>query len=102
MPKTKARGVDSKKIVYALFIDTVFQGQIPSWYDEDGYPVTYATKRKAQEEIAETQIEYWQQFMTRERSFVDATNVEDYILPVQRLKDRTIKTKDGRIFGKLT
>jgi hypothetical protein len=102
MPKTKAQEVNYIKIAYAIFIDTVFQGRIPSWYDEDGYPVTYSTKRKAQEEIADTQIEYWQQFMARERSFVDAANVEDYILPVQRLKDRTIKTKDGRIFGKLT
>ncbi len=100
MPKTKAPERDSNKYVFALFIDTVFQGPMPSWYDEDGYPVTYCSKRKAQEEIADTQMEYWRQFMARERPFEDAVSIDDYIVSVRRLADRTIQTKDGRIFGK--
>lgn len=100
MPKTKAPELDSNNYVFALFVDTICQGPMPSWYDEDGYPVTYSTKRKAQEEIADTQMEYWRQFMAHERSFEDAANIGDYIVKVRRLADRTIQTTDGRIFGK--
>ena len=100
MPKAKAPELVSPKYVFALFMDTVFQGPMPSWCDEDGYPVTYSTKRKAQEEIADTQMEYWRQFMARERPFEGAANIDDYVVRVRRLADRTIQTKDGRIFGK--
>ncbi|TSJ77507.1 hypothetical protein [Rariglobus hedericola] len=100
MPKTKAPATTSNKYVFALLIDTVCQGPMPSWYDENGDPVIYSTRRKAQEEIADTQMEYWRQFMALERPFEDAANIDDYIVKVRRLADRTIQTKDGRIFGK--
>lgn len=100
MPKAKAPELDSSKFVFALFMDTLCQGPMPSWYDEDGYPVTYSTKRKAQEEIADTQMEYWRQFMARERPFEDAANIDDYIVKVRRLADRTIQTNNGQVFGK--
>lgn len=62
---------------------------MPSWYDENGDPVTYPTKRKVQEEIADTQMEYWRQFMARERPFEDAANIDDYIVRVRRLSPTT-------------
>ena len=100
MPKPKAPESASTKYVFALFMNTVCQGPMPSWYDENGDPVTYQTRRKAQEEIADTQMEYWRQFMARERPFEDAANIDDCIVKVRRLADGTIQTKDGRIFGK--
>jgi hypothetical protein len=40
------------------------------------------------------------QFLEGERSFADATTIEDYILPVDVLPDGSILDEDGNCFGK--
>ena len=72
---------------------------MPTWRDEHGVIVTYATEREAQIEIAEMLIEQLRQFLAGERDFGDASTTGDFILPVEVWPDGTIETEDGRRFG---
>lgn len=73
---------------------------MPTWYDETGYPVVYATELEAQREIAEHHLTLIEQFLAGERDYDDAMTVEDFILPVDVWPDGSISIEDGRIFGK--
>ncbi|MBL9201167.1 MAG: hypothetical protein JNL39_11700 [Opitutaceae bacterium] len=84
---------------FAIFTETVCDGQVPAWRDKNGLPVSYPTEREAQIEIAETLIEHLHQFIAGEREFADALISGDFILPVHVLPDGTIQTEDGRRFG---
>jgi hypothetical protein len=84
---------------YAIFYDTFFQGTVPAWWDEGGFPVTYATEREAQCEIAEMIMEQLRQFLAGEREFDEVMFSEDYVAPVEVWPDGTIQTEDGRRFG---
>lgn len=85
---------------YALFIDTVFQGLTPSWWDENGYPVTFATEREAQLELAEKLQDQISMFQKGERDFEDAIIIEDQILEVDLREDGSIQLENGLSFGK--
>lgn len=85
---------------FAIFEDTICDGVVAAWRDENGFPVTYATQREAEVEIAEMLIEHLRQFIAGERDFDDALTTGDFILPVEVWPDGTIQTADGRRFGK--
>jgi hypothetical protein len=85
---------------YCIFIDTVCEGRVPAWHDENLMPVVYQTLEHAQREIVELVIERLEQFLKGERDFDDAMTVEDYILPVDVLPDGSILDEDGNCFGK--
>ena len=84
---------------FAIFEDTLCQGLMPTWRDEDGVIITYTTKREAEIEIAEMLIELLKQFLAGERDFADASTTGDFILPVQVFPDGTIQTENGQRFG---
>jgi hypothetical protein len=84
---------------FAIFEDTLFQGVIPTWRQENGVIITYATEREAQVEIAEMLMEHLRQFLAGERDFDDASTTGDFILPVSIWPDGTIQLEDGRRFG---
>lgn len=81
-------------------MDTLCQGTIPAWYDENELPVTYSTELEAQREIADHQITLLGQFLAGERDFDDAITPDDFILPVTIWPDGSISIEDGRRFGK--
>jgi len=83
---------------FAIFESTFFSGVIPTWRDENGCIITYATEREAQIEIAEMLMEQLRQFLAGERDFGDASTAGSFILPVEVGPDGTIKTEDGRRF----
>lgn len=85
---------------FAIFHETICEGTAPAWWNERGVPVTYATEREAQCEIAETMMEYLRQFLAGEREFDGVSFCEDYVLPVEVWPDGTIQTEDGRRFGR--
>jgi hypothetical protein len=85
---------------YCIFIDTVCEGRIPAWHDQNGMPIVYPTIEAAQREIADDIIEKLDQFLAGEREFEDAMTVEDYILPVDVFPDGFIVDEDGNCFGK--
>jgi hypothetical protein len=57
------------KPAFCIFIDTVCEGQIPAWHDENLMPVVYPTIEAAQREIADDVMEKLQQFMDGQRMF---------------------------------
>jgi hypothetical protein len=85
---------------FSIFIDTICQGRIPAWHDENGMPIVYPTIEAAQREIADDAMEKLRQFLAGERDFDDAMTVEDYILPVDVLPDGSILDEDDNCFGK--
>ncbi|HEY4415448.1 MAG TPA: hypothetical protein VGO57_07125 [Verrucomicrobiae bacterium] len=85
---------------FCIFINTVCEGRIPAWHDENRMPVVYATEEAAQREIADDLMEKLQQFLNGERDFEDAIEIEDYILPVNVFPDGSIDDLEGNRFGK--
>jgi hypothetical protein len=90
---------DTIKQAFAIFFDTLCQGTIPARYDESNFPITYATEREAQLEIADLAMERLQQLIAGERDFDDAIAIDDFVLPVYVWPDGTIQTEDGHRFG---
>ncbi len=90
---------DNNRFAFAIFETTFFGGLTPTWREECGFPVTYATEREAQMEIAEMLILQLEQFIAGQREFDDARSTGDFILPVKVWPDRSIETGRGRRFG---
>ena len=86
---------------FAIFQETICDGVVPTWRDGSGFPITYATEREAQVEIAEMLISQLDQFIAGEREFDDALTTGDFILPVEVWPDGTIQTESGLRFGQL-
>jgi hypothetical protein len=84
---------------FAIFTMTICDGLVPAWHDDRGYPVTYATERDAQIEIADTVMEHLSQFVDGQRDFNDAIYCEDFVLPVEVWPDGTVQTECGHRFG---
>ena len=85
---------------FCIFIDTVCEGRVPAWHDENLMPVVYPTVEAAQREIADDVMDKLRQFLDGQRDFEDAMAIEDYILPVDVLPDGSILDEDGNCFGK--
>lgn len=84
---------------FCIFVDTVFQGPVPTVSDGDGHFVVFASAEAAQREIAEYTIARVQQFLGGERDFADATTVEEYVMPVRLERDGRLTDAEGRILG---
>lgn len=85
---------------YSIFTQTICQGLVPAWYDENDLPVVYPTEHEAQREIANDFIVQLRQFLNGERDFDDAISIDDIILPVDVWPDGSISIEDGSTFGK--
>jgi hypothetical protein len=83
---------------YAIYIDTLCQGRVPIERDEKNKPVTYATERDAQLEIADVTIDRIQQFIAGGRDYDDAMTVEEYVEPVDLHPDGSITDEHGNSF----
>src|ERR1700759_3445869 len=94
--------VESKdsQTAFCIFINTVCEGRVPAWHDENLMPLVFQTVEEAQREIVELVIERLEQFLAGERDFDDAVTLEDYILPVKVLPDGSIQDAEGNRFGK--
>lgn len=91
---------------YCIFINTIFQGPVPSVRESDandsdkspGKICVFATEREAQREIADFMMTRLQQFIDGERDFEDAMTLEEYIVEVDVCPDGTIVDADGNGF----
>jgi len=83
---------------FAIFIDTLFQGSVPLVSDGNGTFVIFDTEAEAQREIADYMIIRLQQFLTGERDFDDAIEVEEYVVPVKVYPNGTFTDEVGRVF----
>jgi len=71
---------------------------VPVVSDDNSY-VVFATELEAQKEIVDNQMTRLQRFLDGEREFDDATEGEEYIVPVAVHPDGKIVDEDGRCFG---
>ena len=92
---------------YCIFIDTVFQGAVPSVTEIGsrdasnipGHFCVFPTELEAQHEIADFMMTRLQQFLDGERDFEDAITVDEYVLEVEALPDGTVVDASGNRFG---
>ena len=82
---------------FCIFMNTVFQGPVPSVSDDDTY-VVFATKREAQLQIADFMMTRLREFLDGERDFEDAIVTEEYVVPVTVHPDDTFTDDCGRRF----
>jgi hypothetical protein len=92
---------------YCIFIDTVFQGPVPSVTEIGSTDLSnapeqicvFSTELEAQREIVDCMMTRLQQFLDGERDFDDAITVEEYIVEVEVLPDGKIVDANGNRFG---
>ena len=91
---------------YCIFIDTIFQGAVPSvseiestdGCDSPERVCVFPTELEAQREIADFMMTRLQQFIDGERDFEDAITVDEYVVEVEVLPDGSIVVVDGNCF----
>lgn len=92
---------------YCIFIDTVFQGPVPSVTEDNptdsraapGRICVSPTEVEAQREIVDLMMIRLQQFLDGERDFDDAVTLEEYVVEVDVCPDGTIVDADGNVFA---
>lgn len=82
---------------FCIYIDTFFQGSVPSVSDGERY-VVFDTEIEAQKEIADNMMTRLRQFIDGERDFEDAIVVEEYVVPVTVHPDGVITDEAGNRF----
>lgn len=86
---------------FCIYINTVFQGPVPTVFDGFDKLCIFATEAEAQREIVDNAITRLEQFLSGERDFDDAMAVEEYIVAVDVLPDGSIVDADGNHFSAL-
>ena len=84
---------------FCIYINTFFQGPVPTVFGENDQICIFATEAEAQREIVENAVIRLEQFLSGERDFDDAITVEEYVMEVDVLPDGSIKDADGNHFG---
>lgn len=69
---------------FITVMDTVFQGRVAAWRDEDGKPVLYDTLQEAELDAAD--------------SVMEEGDVPDDILVVEVTDDQIVDPVDGRVY----
>ena len=83
---------------FCIFINTFFEGAVPSVREGDQDRVAvFATQREAELEIVDFLQMRLQQFIDGERDFDDAITVEEYVVPVYVLPDGTVTNESGNV-----
>jgi len=84
---------------FCIYMDTFFQGPIPTVSDGDDNYIVFETELEAQKEIVDNQLIRLRQFLAGERDFEDAISVQEYVVPVSVHPDGTIVDESGNCFG---
>lgn len=92
--------VPAERRGFCVFITTLCEGLTPAVRDGNGMPCVFPTEVEAQREIVDSLMTRLEEFMDGERDFDDAVAIEEFILPVQVLKDGSVIDEEGRSFGK--
>jgi hypothetical protein len=87
-----------KRTAFCIYITTIFDGPVPSVFDETGKPCVFETEVEAQREIADNAITRLDEFIRGERDFDDAMTVEEYVVPVDVYPDGSLVDEDGNRF----
>jgi hypothetical protein len=96
-----------KRRGFCIFINTVFEGALPSvrgFSPDDGVNARdgiwiFETELEAQREIADGMMTRLQEFLDGERDFEDAITVEEYVVEVDVCPDGSVLDRDGNCFS---
>ena len=93
---------DSKvnQIAFCIFINTIVDGPVPLERDEHANVVVYSSRQEAEQILVESVIERCQDYLQGHRGFEDATTIEEYVSEVRILCDHSVRTAEGRTFGR--
>ena len=91
---------------FCIFINTFFQGPVPSvkesWPNDDANGperiCVFSTELEAQHEIVDLMMFRLQEFLDGERDFDDVVTLEEYVVEVDVCPDGTIIDADGNKF----
>ncbi|MEI6605660.1 MAG: hypothetical protein WCP35_10150 [Verrucomicrobiota bacterium] len=91
---------------FCIFINTLFQGPVPSVKESSPNDATnvpericvFSAEREAQLEIVDFMMTRLQEFIDGERDFEDAVTMEEYVVEVDVLPDGSIVDADGNGF----
>ena len=86
---------------FCIYMDTFFQGPVPTVSDGDDRYVIFNTELEAQREIVDYQMIRLQQFLDGERDFDDAVTLQEYVVAVTVHPDGAITDEAGNCFGPL-
>lgn len=98
--RDKHHSPDESHPGFCIYVDTVFQGPVPVERDRTGNPFVYANEVDAQREIADIAIGRFYEFLEGEREFDDAMTMEEYVVPVDVMRDGSVWDETGRHFGR--
>jgi hypothetical protein len=84
---------------FCIFMDTFFQGPIPTVSDGDDKYIVFETELEAQKEIVDYQMTRLRQFLDGERDFEDAMSVDEYVVRVTVHPDGTLADEAGNCFN---
>ncbi len=92
---------------YCIFVNTLFQGAVPSVHESapDTHPdapnriCVFETEREAQLEIVDLMMTRMQEFIDGHRDFEDAISTEEYVVAVEVLPDGSVIDEHGNHFG---
>ncbi len=86
---------------YCIFNNS-FGGAEPAQRDENGFPLTYATRELAEREIARSVVTRIMQQFNQPAEFADpdAITIRDYIEEVEILDNGVVVDHEGNRFGK--
>lgn len=85
---------------FCIFVNTIVDGHVPLERDEHADVVVYSSREEAEQVIVQSIIERCQDYLRGQRGFEDATTIEEFVSEVQILHDHSVRTADGRIFGR--
>ncbi|MCW1922406.1 hypothetical protein OKA05_07560 [Luteolibacter arcticus] len=84
---------------FCVYLNTLFQGPVPTLFDENDKVCIFATEEEAQREIVDNAVIRLREFLDGERDFYDAISIEEYIVEVDVLIDGSILDADGNRFN---
>jgi len=85
---------------FCIYVNALIDGQVPLEWDDNGNAFVYLTQLEAERVIAEETIERCQQFLDGERTFEDATTIEEYVVKVEVMSNGSIRDDNNRYFGR--
>jgi hypothetical protein len=82
---------------HAVFIDTAFDGIVPSLRDADGKPCLFGTRREAELEVVDLLQTRLREFIDGSRDYEDAITVEEFVMEVSVLPNGALRDEHGRL-----
>jgi hypothetical protein len=100
VPSRKGETPVSSRRAFCVFINTSFEGSVPSVRGGDGEPYVFETEIEAQREIVDNAMTQLQEFLDGDRDFELAIGVEEYVEEVEVFPDGSVLDSRGKRFGR--